>query len=185
KAFKLMAGVAALFQGIMQAAHDFNRLNVDGVLFFKLVLLVAGNEGEVVDVLVKIGQREFGGVNEAIIQQGQGALVIRLKVMQGDAGEIRDDYIARNFIFAAFAREVMDVTKCLRLGPAKVFSKTLVLDEQDARPEEVNVTILAGKIFYRLFKAGDNATANSEHVEEFIPVSLLFSLFFFRARPFL
>src|SRR6185437_463093 len=165
----------------MQATHDFNRLNVDGVLLFKFMLLVPRNEGEVVDVFVKVGQRELEGVNAAIIQQGQWALVIRLKVVQGDASKIRDNYVARNFIFAAFTGQVVYITKCLRLGLAKVLSKTLVLDEQDARPEEVNVTILSGKILNRLFKAGDNAAADSEDVEEFIPVSLLFSLFFFNA----
>jgi hypothetical protein len=178
-----MTGVATLLKGIMQAAHNFNRLNVDGVLFFKLMLLIAGNESEVVNVLVKVSQRKFKGVNAAGIKQGQRALVIGLKIVQGDAGEIGDDYIARNFIDTSCAREVLNIPKSLRLGLAQVFAKAFVFHQQDARPKQVNVAILPGDVFYRVLKARDHTTADTEDIEEFIPVGLLFRLFTFRARP--
>ena len=57
-----MAGVAAGFQFIVELAENLGGLDVDGVLFLEGVLLVAGDEGEVVNVLVKLGQREFRGL---------------------------------------------------------------------------------------------------------------------------
>ena len=58
EAFEVVAGVAAGFEGVVEVAHDFDGFEVDGVLFLELVLLVAGDEGEGVDVLVEVGQRK-------------------------------------------------------------------------------------------------------------------------------
>ena len=43
----------------MKIPHDLDGFDVDRVLFLKRVLLVAGDEGEVLDVAVKIGERKF------------------------------------------------------------------------------------------------------------------------------
>ena len=59
EAFELVAGVTARFQRVVQAAHDFDGLDVDRVLFFEFVLLVAGDECEVMNVLVEVGERKF------------------------------------------------------------------------------------------------------------------------------
>ncbi|MGC2422508.1 MAG: hypothetical protein WA405_12765 [Candidatus Acidiferrales bacterium] len=52
----------------MEAAHDFDRLDIDGVLLFKLVLFVSGDKCEVMDVLVEFGEREFDGGNTAEVE---------------------------------------------------------------------------------------------------------------------
>ena len=55
KTFELVAGVTAGFEGVVETTHDFDGLEVNRVLFGKLVLFVTGNESEILDVLVKIG----------------------------------------------------------------------------------------------------------------------------------
>ena len=70
-----------------------------------------------------------------------------------DAGEAGDDDIAGNFLYASIARKVLKVTERLRLRLGQVLAETLVLDERHARPEQINVAIVAGKIFDRLFEA--------------------------------
>ena len=98
------------------------------------------------DVFVKIGQREFDGRHAPVVEERQVALVFRLQIVQGDAGEVGDDDVAGNFICAAFAREVLDVAERLRLGLAEVFAEALVFDEHDARPEKINVAVVAGDV---------------------------------------
>src|SRR5581483_4922012 len=183
KAFELMAGITTLFKSVMQAAHDLDGLNVDGVLLFKLVLLVARNEGNAVNVLVKVSQRKLDGVDAIGIEKRQRPLVVRFEIMQGDAGKVRDDYVARNLIVAAFAGEILNITKSLRLSLAEVFAETLVFNQEHARPEKIDIPVLAGDAPDRVFKAGDSTTADAEDIKKLIPVGLLFSLFALFTRP--
>jgi hypothetical protein len=52
---EVVAGVAAVEQGVVQAGHEFGGLDVGGVLGVDGALAVAGDEGEVADVLVQVG----------------------------------------------------------------------------------------------------------------------------------
>src|SRR6185437_7618324 len=90
EAFEGMAGVAAGFEGVVQMAHDFDGFEIDRLLFDEFVLLVAGDEGEFVDVIVKVSEREFDGTDAAIVKKREISLVFGLEVMQGDAGEVGD-----------------------------------------------------------------------------------------------
>ena len=78
--------------------------DVDGVLFLELVLLVAGDEGEGVDVLVEFGQRELQSRRRGVCRRAAGRAVLGLQIVQGDAGEIGDDDVARDFLVAALRR---------------------------------------------------------------------------------
>ncbi|MGB2781366.1 MAG: hypothetical protein WBD63_07810, partial [Phycisphaerae bacterium] len=59
----------------MKIAHDADCLEVNRVLVLELVLLVAWDEGEVMDVAVKVGEANLNRVDAA--QEWQGTLVIR------------------------------------------------------------------------------------------------------------
>src|SRR5260370_6039681 len=149
------------------------------------MLLIARNECKSMDGFVKVSQRKFDGSHATVVKERQLALVFGLKIVQGDAGKVGNDHVAGNFIFAALARKVLDVTERLRLRLAQVLAKALVLDEHDAGPEQVNVAVLAGDLLYRLFKASYRAAADTENIEELVPERLLFGLFARDARPFL
>ena len=71
EAFELVPGVAAGFQRVVQVAHDLDGFEVDRVLVLELVLLVAGDEGEGVNVLVEVGQRKFDGRHAAVVEKWQ------------------------------------------------------------------------------------------------------------------
>jgi hypothetical protein len=97
KAFEVVAGVAAGFERVVKFAENFSGFDVDRVFFLVGMLLVAGNEGESVDVFVKIGERKFNGCAAPFVEERQVALFLRLKVVQRDAREIGDDDVARDF----------------------------------------------------------------------------------------
>ena len=97
KAFEIVAGVAAGFQGVVQFAENFGGFDVDRVFFLERVLLVARNEREGVDVFVKIGERKFHHRAAPLVEQRQVALLLRLQVVQRDARKIRDDDVAGHF----------------------------------------------------------------------------------------
>ncbi len=137
------------------------------------------------DASVKVRQRKLDGSYAPAVEQRQATLVFWLKIVQGDAGEVGDDDVTWNFIGATFACEVPDVAERLRLSLAEVFAETLVLDKHDAGPEQIDVAVLARDLPYRLFKARHDTTADAEHIEEFIPESLLFRSFTRDASPFI
>jgi hypothetical protein len=94
-------------------------------------------EGEVADVLVEIGQRELDSGRETIEQRGVGVL-LRFEIVEGDAGEIGDDQPAGNLAVTPGVLESADVSHTLGAGLAEVLASELVLDQQAARPEQVN-----------------------------------------------
>ena len=60
-----------------------------------------------------------------------------------------------------------------------------MLNEHDAGPEQINITVVTRDFLNRLFKARYDATANTEDIEEFVPERLLLCLLALDACPFL
>ena len=71
----------------MQIGHDPRRVEIRGIFGIELLLFIAGNEGEGVNVAVQVGQHEFGLIDPAVGEQRKRPLVFRLQVVQGDAAE--------------------------------------------------------------------------------------------------
>ena len=72
----------------------------------------------------------------------RGYLGLGLKIVEGYAGEVRDNHITRGILGAAIVEQVLEVLKGLGLGLAEVLAGALVLNEQRAFPEQVNVAVL-------------------------------------------
>ena len=89
KAVQVVAGVAASLQGVVKVAHDLDGLDVDRVLLLECVLLVAGNEGELMDVTVKFGEREFVRDAALLVEQRQVALSPPAQGHAGQSGQNR------------------------------------------------------------------------------------------------
>lgn len=103
--------------------------------------------------------------------------------MEGDARKVGDDDIAGYFVKAAFVNQVLNVAEGLGFRLAEVFPEALVLDKNNAGPEQIDVAVLTGDFLDRLFEAGNGAAADSEHVEEFVPEGLLLAALASDAGP--
>jgi len=176
EAFEFVAGVAAGFERVVEVAHQLRGFEVGGVFGIELVLGVAGNEGEVADVLVEVGQRKLNGRREALEQRGVGVL-FRFEIVQGDAGEIGDDQPTGNLAVAAGVLEAADVGQALRMRLAEIGAGRFVFDEQLAGPEQVNKASVAGEFLDRFLEGGHGAAADAEDVEELVPEGLVFGGF--------
>ncbi|OQA29814.1 MAG: hypothetical protein BWY57_03196 [Betaproteobacteria bacterium ADurb.Bin341] len=71
EALKVMPGVATFGQRVVQVAQDLHGLDIDRVFLAQAVLLVARDEGELVNVLVQFLQRELGLAVMAGLEQRQ------------------------------------------------------------------------------------------------------------------
>ena len=182
KALEFVPGIAARFQGIVQVAHELRGFEVGGVFGVKLVIRVAGNEREVVDVFVEVGQSEFDARRQTVKERRVGVL-FWFKIVEGDAGEIRDDQPAGNLAVAPGILEAADVGHALRVRLSQILAGGLVFHEQAARPEQINEAPIAGKLSDRLLEGGDRAAADAEDVEKLIPEGLAFGGFAGNASP--
>ena len=157
------------------------------------------------NVLVELGQREFERMDrraDILVRSklrrptrpgrllvgrccGQECprAILGFEVMEGDAGEVRDNHIARGFLGAALVEQVLDILEGLRLRLAEVLSEALVLDQQRAFPEQVNVAVLPRDALDRLLKAGHQPALDAEHIEELVPEGLFLRGLAPRAGP--
>ena len=106
---QLVAGITAGFKGIVESAHDVDGLEVDRVLVFKAVLLVAGDEPKGVDLLVQLREGKFQRADPPAIDERQVLLLLRLQIVQRDAREVRDDDVARDLVLPPLADQMPDV----------------------------------------------------------------------------
>jgi hypothetical protein len=81
----------------VKCTKDFGGLNVDWILFLKAVLLVAGNEGEGMDVLVKLRERELHGRNVNAVEKRQAALVFRFQIAMPRECRLFNRFLAESF----------------------------------------------------------------------------------------
>ena len=116
-------------------------------------------------------KREIERGRKALEERGVGVL-LGLKVVDGDALEVGDDEVAGRFFFAPAAREGADVFHALRVRFAEIFARALVLGDEGARPEQVDVGPVAAELFHRLLERGDGAALDAEDVEEGVPKRL-------------
>src|ERR1035438_2112494 len=81
-----------------------------------------------------------GAARDAAAQtwRGRAHPVLGLKVVQGDAGEVRDNHITRGILGPPIVEQVLEVLKGLGLGFAEILPGALMLDQQRAFPEQVN-----------------------------------------------
>ena len=178
--FEFVALVAARFQGVVQIVHDPHGLEVDRVLVLKVVLLIARNEGEIVDMTVQLVQRERDPMAAA---NGLLHRVFRLQIPQADPRKIGNDHVAGHFLLPAGADEVGDIAVGLRLGLVKILAAALVLHQQHSGPEEVDAVVVSGKILYRFLEMRHRPPGNAEDGEELVPERLFLGPFAAGAGP--
>jgi len=158
--FERVAGVVGFLERVVQLAHALGGFDVDGVLRGDGLRAVTGDEGEIFDVLVQVGEREF------VLRAG-------FEVVEAEAGEVGDQHESGQVAFL----DAGEVIEGLGVGAVEIFAARFVLDEERTFPEEVDVTLLVAELFDGFFKAGDALAVDAEDVEEFGPEGFGFGVF--------
>jgi len=115
-----------VLEEIVEFAELFSGLDVGLVLRWIGFRLVASNESEEPDVLVKLFERELDGV------------FVRIEVVEADTGEVGDDDVTREVALL----EAVEVVRGLVKRAVEIASARFVLDEEDALPEQVDEATL-------------------------------------------
>ena len=147
--FERMAGVAVALQRIVEVAHLLDRAHVDWVLLADDMLAIPGDKAEQVDFLVEVLELEV-------------VLLPFVQVVETEARKIGDEHVARQFLFLQAGK----IIGGLLVGAVEILAERLVLDEQRALPEQVDVAVLAVDFLDTLFEAGNAPTRYAEHLEE-------------------
>lgn len=137
---------------VVQPAHRLGRLDVDRVLFADDLRRVAGDEGKVLDAPGQFAQAELDLRGEFEIEQAK-------------AGKVADQHIARKIAVA----QTLEVAESLLVSRIEILAPALVLDEQDAFPQEIDVAVLAVDLLHAAFEARHAPPRHAEHVEERVP----------------
>ncbi|MBP7764547.1 MAG: hypothetical protein KA113_05110 [Syntrophaceae bacterium] len=160
-----MPAVADVLHPVVQTAHLQGGFDVDRVLLLNFMRLVSGDKTEKPHVLMQVFQGKF-------------MLLLFLQVVETHAGEVGNDDILGKIAFLESGK----VTERLIVSFVEVFAARLVLDDQYALPEEVDVAVLISELSDRFFKAGDALAGDAEYVEKTVPEG--FGFRFFGAFPF-
>ena len=153
--FQRVTCVAARLEAVVQAAHAFGGLAVDGIFGRERLGGVAGDESEQADALVQVRQREF--------LRGAG-----FEIVQAHTREVGHQHIARQLALD----DAGEVVQRLLVGAVEVLATRLVFGDQHALPEQVDLAAPIAEFFGRLFKAGDAPPRDAEDVEELVPEGL-------------
>jgi hypothetical protein len=99
-------------------------------------------------------------------------VLIGFQVMQGDSPEVRDDDPSGYFFVSPGVLEAAYVVHRLRVRLPEVLASALVLNDQAARPEQVDGAPRPTKLLYGFLERRNGSTFDAENVEELIPERL-------------
>ena len=119
----------------MQLPQPLGGADIDAVFLAEAARLIAGDEAEQPDMLVQLGELEFG-------------LLAFVQVVEAEAREIGDENVTRQVAFL----EAGKVVERLLRRAVQILATRLVLDEQHAFPEQVDETARAVALVHRLFE---------------------------------
>lgn len=156
-----MAFVAGGFQRVVQLAHALGGEHVDRVFLFEAAGLIAGDEAELAHVLLQILQRELGGD------------LAGFQVVQPETLEVADQQVARQLGVG----KAMEIITRLRVCAVQILAARLVLDQQHALPQQVDVTVLAVEFLHLLLEVRHPPAADPEHIEKPVPERLRLGVF--------
>jgi hypothetical protein len=156
--FEGMTFVAGGLEEVVELAEFFGGLDVDGVLLAKCVRLVASDETEAADVLVKLFEGKLDWV------------FVGIEVVEADATEVGDDDVAREVPFFEAVEVIGGLVECA----VEVETSRFVFNKKDALPEEVDETAFAVGLYYGLFEGRNTAAVDAKHMEEAVPKRFCF-----------
>jgi len=154
-----VASVARSVERVVEPPDEFRRLDVDGVLVPERPALDAKDEPELVDVAGEVREGEGGGF--PLVQ------IVKLEGL-----EIADEDVA----WAVALGQRVEILPGLSVRLAEIPPGALLLDDQDARPEQVDEPRAVVELGDMLLVAGDGPAAHVEHLEEVVVEALRLAL---------
>ena len=159
ESLQVVARVTAGLQRIVEVVDDGHRFKVDRIVILEAVLLVAGNEGELVNMAVKLGEGELGRLDPESGKQGQRPLHLPVPGLQGKAGEVGDNDVLRHLVLRVPHSIGLGYIRRLAIRLAEILASTLVLDEQGLLPKRSIWPYVPGNLFDRLLERRHRPTS--------------------------
>ena len=156
---QVVASVPRVIERIVQPSYQFRDLDVCGILVAKAPPLHSDDESEGLDLRGEIGKRE--GHRRALG-----------KIVQLEGLEVADQDVPGPLVF----RQRVEVLPRLAVRGIEVTACTLLLHDQDTRPEEVDEPEAVVELRDVLFVARHAAAAHAEDLEEVVVEALRFAL---------
>src|SRR6056297_58631 len=147
--FELVALVSACLDLVMQQAHQLGGLDVDRVLIAELPPLNPEDEAEALDMVRQVLQQE-------------GRFLAGVEVDQLERLEIADKDVSRLFVIG----DVAQVVERLLLGLEQIAPLGFLLDDEGARPEQINESAGTPGARHRHFILRDLAALDPEDAEK-------------------
>ena len=113
------------------------------------------------------------------VGEGKGGAGSLVQVVEFEGLEIADEDVAGPVAFG----QGVEVFARLAVGAREVAARALLLDDEDARPEEVDVAAGVVEAPHVLLVARDGAPPDAEDLEEVVIKTLRLAFFIGRARP--
>ena len=143
--------VARLFERIVQRSNDLCCFDVDGILVPEGSRLDSNDESELLDMIRKIFKCE-------------PELTSFVEVVQFEGLEVAHQDVARPLALG----ERVEVLARLRIGSREVASAALLFDQEDARPEQVDVPRTVVELPNVLLVPGDGTPSYPEDFKEIV-----------------
>nr|WP_296763132.1 hypothetical protein [Sediminimonas sp.] len=150
----------------MQKAHQLGRLDVDRILIAELAALDAKDETEALNML---GQ----------VLQGKGGGLAAIEIGQFEGLEIADQNVTGLFVIG----DVGQVFQRLLLGLEQITPFRFLLDNQGARPEQIDKAPRPPGALHRKLVLGHAPPFDSEDVKEGVVKALRLALFIVGVFP--
>ncbi len=147
-----MAYIAAGLQRIVELRHQFGGEDVCRVLIAEGAALDADDEPEPLHMAGQVGERE------------DQRRLIGLQVVQLEQLEVADQQVAGQLVWL----EARKVVERLFLGAQQVAPGALLLDQEHAFPEQVDVALPVSELLDRLLERGDLPSLHTEDLEEVV-----------------
>ena len=163
---QIVSLVAGGFERVVEVAHPFGGLDIDGVLILERALLYAEDETELLHMSGQVFERK-------------GYVLVFVQIVEFERPEIAQQDIARQVGIL----EAGEVGEGLRFGLPEVAPRAFLLHEQDPLPEEVDEAALVAQQLHRFLERRHPPHGHAEYVEEVPVEKLRLALFVAGAFP--
>ena len=163
---QVMADVTGLPERVMQPPHRRRGFDVDRVLIAEGSTLHAQDEAELLDV---------GGQ----VRQGERDAFALVEIMELEGLKVANQNVAGPFPLG----QAIEILPGLPVGIFEVASLALLLDDQDARPEQVDEPGAVIQLLYMFFVARHGTPPYIENLEELVVEALCLTLLVGRVPP--